>query len=376
MRYTRSLSKYIGSPSESPSYSFSQLSPRNPLWTHRTTVLPLSRPSTRYSNAWSAPSSASAVRLAKCVGGSHAVIVASSEEPRNCMRVVPPSRGSISFTPMNQASTPGPVAIAFHTSSGVAVDLDLVGQLERVCHLSAPLRRMSACVRRLARDVVLQAGVDGHDQSVVTATRSLLVVVLAYQRSDRSGQFLGEGRPVCRRGEPDLAVHRERGQALLGLGRAGDELAHVAHRPGRHRDQPPRRQPVRRAGGVGLHPVERRRRDHVGERRRSQHAFRHIALLPLFDELHEAVPLERLEVVVHVLAREAERAGQARRGAGLGQLGQQAAPHGVQGHLGCLGVFDHGHIDHEAMLPPTVSFVKIGEIFRREPEWPTAGGGL
>ena len=38
--------------------------------------------------------------------------------------------------------------------------------------------------------------------------------------------------------------------------------------------------------------------------------------------------------------------GQARRGAGLGQLGQQAAPHGVQGHLGCLGVFDHGHIDH------------------------------
>ena len=31
------MSKYIGSPSDRPSYSFSQLLPRNPLWTQRTT---------------------------------------------------------------------------------------------------------------------------------------------------------------------------------------------------------------------------------------------------------------------------------------------------------------------------------------------------
>src|SRR5687767_7130011 len=210
----RSLSKYIGSPSDRPSYSFSQLSPRNPLWTHRTTVLPLSRPSTRYSNAWSAPSSPSGVRLANRVGGSHAVIVASSAEPRNCMRVTPPSRGSISFTPMNQASTPGPVAIASHTSSGVAVTSNSSVTLNG-CGISALLSLGWCGHRCFARLVVLEARVDGHDHTVVAAARGRVVVVLAYQRSDRGGQFLGEGRSVGRRGEPDLAVHRERGQALL-----------------------------------------------------------------------------------------------------------------------------------------------------------------
>src|SRR5919106_40969 len=177
----RSLSKYIGSPSERPSYSFSQLSPRNPLWTQRTTVLPLSRPSTRYSNAWSEPSSPSGVRLANRVGGCHAVTVAASEEPRNFILVVPPSRGSISFMPMNQASTPGPVAIASHTSSGEA-STSISWVSSNGCAISDPLRVV----------VILrfEARMHRDDHAMVATARRRLVVVLAYQRSHRSGQFL------------------------------------------------------------------------------------------------------------------------------------------------------------------------------------------
>ena len=59
--------------------------------------------------------------LANRVGGSQAVTVVSSvEPPPKSIRVAPPSRGSISLRPMNQESTPGPVAIASQTSFGEA----------------------------------------------------------------------------------------------------------------------------------------------------------------------------------------------------------------------------------------------------------------
>src|SRR6185436_9546195 len=241
----RSLSKYIGSPSESPSYSFSQFSPRKPLCTQRTTVLPRSRPSTRYSNAWSAPSSPGAVRLANRVGGSQAVTVVSSDMPRKAMRVAPPTRGSISLRPMNQASTPGPVAIASQTSSGEAsTSISCVSS--NGCAISGPLR-----VRRPVGLLVfvLQARVHRDDHAMVSATWRVLVVVLAYQRRHGRGQLLGERGTIRGRGEPDLAVHREGRQTLAFLRRARHELPHVAHEFGRHRDQPARREPIGRARG-------------------------------------------------------------------------------------------------------------------------------
>jgi hypothetical protein len=46
--------------------------------------------------------------------------VASSVWPPMVIAVRPPSRGSTWLRPMNQPSMPAPVAIASHTSSGVA----------------------------------------------------------------------------------------------------------------------------------------------------------------------------------------------------------------------------------------------------------------
>jgi hypothetical protein len=58
------------------SYSASQSSPgRKPLVTVRSTVLPLSRPSMRNSEAMNLPSSASPLRCANRLGGSQAVTV-------------------------------------------------------------------------------------------------------------------------------------------------------------------------------------------------------------------------------------------------------------------------------------------------------------
>ena len=121
MRYWASLWKYIGSPSPIASYSASQSPASAPVWTQRTPVSPGARASTRYSNEWYPPSSSSELRSANRVGGSHAMTVASIVKPGCTVRAVPPSRGSISFLPMNHESMPGPVVIASQTCSGVAV---------------------------------------------------------------------------------------------------------------------------------------------------------------------------------------------------------------------------------------------------------------
>src|SRR2546422_2593014 len=240
----------MGSPSLRPSYSASQLSPRKPLWTHRTTVLPFSRPSTMYSNAWNEPSSPSGERSANRVGGSQAVTVASMVQPGIAVRTAPPACGSIALRPMNQASTPGPVAMASQTSSGVAsTSISLVSS--NGCAMSGLLP--------VGRDLWLQAGMDGHDHAMLAPAVCGLVMVFADQAGDRRRQLLGEGRAVGRRGEPDLAVHGERGELLAGPRRTGEQLPDLAHQPCGERDQPPGRQPVGRAGGGGLHRGERRR---------------------------------------------------------------------------------------------------------------------
>src|SRR5918992_670886 len=108
------------SPTPSASYWSSQSSPRMPLCTSRSTLLPPARPSMRYSKAMNVPSGFSWLRNAKRRPGSQAVTVPSSVKPPMVIRVRPPSRGSISLRPMNHESIPGPEAIASHTSSGEA----------------------------------------------------------------------------------------------------------------------------------------------------------------------------------------------------------------------------------------------------------------
>src|SRR2546423_15582121 len=66
------------------------------------------------------PSSVWSLRWTKACGGSHSVIVVTGWYPPKAIRTAPPAPGSTWLRPMNQESMPGPVAIACHTSSGVA----------------------------------------------------------------------------------------------------------------------------------------------------------------------------------------------------------------------------------------------------------------
>jgi len=68
--------------------------------------------------AMTVPSAASLPRYSRWFGGSQTVTVDSMTNPPMSVRTTPPTPGWTSLRPMNQESTPGPVAIAAHTCSG------------------------------------------------------------------------------------------------------------------------------------------------------------------------------------------------------------------------------------------------------------------
>src|SRR5512132_1925519 len=113
------------------------------------------------------------------------------------MRVVPPSRGSISLRPMNHASTPGPVAIASHTSSGVeSTSISWVSS--NGCAMSGLL---PVCLVPW-----FEAGMYRDEHPMLAPPVRGLVMVFADQSGHRGRELLGERRTVGRRGEPHLAV--------------------------------------------------------------------------------------------------------------------------------------------------------------------------
>src|SRR5918992_444368 len=99
--------------------------------------------------------------------------------------------------------------------------------------------------------------VQGHDDAMVAPLRGGLVVVLGDQPGDRGGELLGEGGPVGGAREADVGVDRVRGEALIGLGGAGDEGADLTYQPCGDGQQPAGGQLVGGAGGVGLDGGER-----------------------------------------------------------------------------------------------------------------------
>ena len=117
----------------------------------------------------------------------------------------------------------------------------------------------------------------------------------------------GEGGAIGGGREPYLAVHRERGELLLGPVGAGDQVADIADELGGERQQPAGGQPVRRPGRVGGDRRQRGRRDHVRGGRGLQQPLGHVALAALLHQLHQPVLLQRPQVVVDLLPRQPER---------------------------------------------------------------------
>ena len=158
--------------------------------------------------------------------------------------------------------------------------------------------------------------------------------------------------------EPHLAVDPERRERLAGRARPGDELADLADQAPRDREQPARGALVRLARRIRRDRRQGGRRDHVGRGRRLEHALGAVALAALLDELHQAVALQRPQVVVRLLAGQPDARRERAGGPGLGQLGEQAGPDRIQRRLGGGGVVDDGDVVHGRTFSPTTIFVK------------------
>src|SRR5258708_13494589 len=95
-------------------------------------------------------------------------------------------------------------------------------------------------------------------------------------------------------------------------------------------------------------------------------------------------------MVVDLLPSQADPRGQRRRRGGRGQLGEESAPHGLQGHRRRRRIIDNLDVEHEEMVALTTIVVKdgsriflpnsasmpcrrIGELRRGLLLWPLAG---
>ena len=78
----------------------------------------------------------------------------------------------------------------------------------------------------------------------------------------------------------------------------------------------------------------------------------------LLGQLHQAVGLERLEVVVDLLARDADPGGEPGGGGRDGQFAEQPGPDRIQRGGGCLRALDDLDVLHVATVPLTNILVK------------------
>jgi len=176
------------------------------------------------------------------------------------------------------------------------------------------------------------------------------VVVASGQIEHRSGQIVGKGSPVGGRPEADLRVDGERrhGRAVrVGPAQQGTDLAHYS---AGQRDEVACRQMV--VGGVG---IGRGRADgcggyDVGCGRCPQDPLGDASVPALLDQLHQAVRLERLEVVADLLARETDAHGELCGGARNSQLAQQPGADRIQYGSGRPGVFDDFDVLHATTM--------------------------
>ena len=250
---------------------------------------------------------------------------------------------------MNQESIPGPEAMAAQNLVRGRRHFGLSALFERVAH---QVSSVSAAALPVVAVAAVTAGWTATTRwcsrppsacsswyfatSEVTACTSSLVKAAA----------IGGG---C---EPHPAVHRERRELLLRPGGTGDQITDIADKLRGQGQQPAGRQTIRRAGRIGGHGRQRRRRDHVGGRRGLEQALGHVPLATLLHQLYQPVSLQRPQVVVDFLPGQADGGGEHRRRPRLGQLSQQARSGRLQRGLGGGRIGDHCYIDHETSLTP------------------------
>ena len=184
----------------------------------------------------------------------------------------------------------------------------------------------------------------------------MLVVVLGHETVDGVCQLDRERGPVLGRREAHLAVDAEGRQRLAGGARPGDELADLGHQAPGDAEQPARRALIGRPRRVRSHRRQRGGRDDVGRGGGLHDALGAVALAALLDQLDQPVVLQRAQVVVDLLARQAGLRGEGRRGARIRQRREQPGADRVQRGLGRGGVVDDRDVVHERHLRTDNSF--------------------
>ncbi len=109
------------------------------------------------------------------------------------------------------------------------------------------------------------------------------------------------------------------------------------------------------------------RRNDVGRSRRHQQAFCQPAPLAFLGQPHQPVRLQRVQMVVDLLASQADPRGQRRRRGGRGQLGEESASHRLQGYGRRRRIIDDLDVEHEEIVSLTTFIVK------RDPRVVSAG---
>jgi catechol 2,3-dioxygenase-like lactoylglutathione lyase family enzyme len=163
---------------------------------------------------------------------------------------------------------------------------------------------------------------------------------------------------IRRRAETHLGVNGQRGQPFARLGRATHEAADFTDHPCAQCDEIARRESVDLTIRIDRDWAERIWRHHVGGGARHEQAFGQSAPLSLFGQSHQAVRLERIEVVGDLLSRQADPRGQRCRRGGCGQFREESAANGLHGHRRRRRIINDVDIEHAVRVALTIFLVK------------------
>src|SRR5437870_4410508 len=184
------------------------------------------------------------------------------------------------------------------------------------------------------------------------------VVILRNEFRDGLGEFVAESRPVRRRPEANLGIHRQGRQAFARLFRTPNEVTDLADDPRAQGDEIARGQPIDFPIRINRDRAQGARRNDVGSSRRHEQPFRQPAPLAFLGQPHQPVRLQGVQVVVDLLPSQADPRGQCRRRGGRGQLGEEPAAHRLQGHRRRRRIIDDLDVEHEEMVSLTTFIVK------------------
>ena len=160
-----------------------------------------------------------------------------------------------------------------------------------------------------------------HDhQAMRAAAGSGFIVVLRDQFGDGLGEFVAESGPVRCRPEANLGIHRQGRQAFARLVGATNKVAHLADDPCAQGDEIAGGQPIDFPFRIRGDGTQGAWRNDVGSGRRHEQPFRQPAPLAFLGQPHQAVRLQRVQMIVDFLTSQADPRGQRRRRGGRGQL--------------------------------------------------------